>query len=154
MNKKLFLFTLLLLINAFIFIDNVKALDKDKYPDYLTKRRLSFQGTGPALREEHWITVQDHQFSNQITYKMENYRAILVQLRTEVRPTSVIMLASAPGTPRLLMPVWNCDDLRGNIVFWTDSYWISDQRCNSTGCPKIRFQATRGGLNVKILNRR
>jgi len=154
-TKRSFLFLIFLsAICILLFSGNGWSLDKDKYPDYLIKRQINFHGTGPALEEEHWLTLYDRKFSRQITYEMDDYRALLVQLRTDVRPTSVIMLASTAGTPRVLRLVWRCDDLRDPIVFWTDRYWISDQICNATGCPKIRFQVIRGGVDIKIIKRR
>ena len=122
--------------------------------DYITEQWERFHGTGPTIGVTRWISLVDSRFPHQVTYTMKKYRTLLIRIESDIKHSGVIMLASQPASPRMLKTVWSCEDLRYPISFWTDRYWRTNKKCNETGCPKIRFQVTKGALAVGILDGR
>jgi len=144
----------MLAISTFFYYDDVSAMRSIHRRDYLTDRRERFSGNGIRVGNRYAISVIKSELPHQVTFNMISDRAILIKIDTTVKPSGVIMLASQPSSPRILKPVWTCEDLREPVFFWTDQFWTPTGGCNSTGCPKIRFIATRGSLIVYLLNKR
>ena len=148
-NSLIFLPIILCIVSVFLFRQGI-AMRTKKPKDYQKIRKEQLYGIGPASGENYCISFSDLGKSHQVTFKMNKYRALFVRLQSGSN-ASVIMLGSQPGSPRMLKAVWAYDDLNETIEFWTDRFWVSHSGCNVTGCPKIRFQVTRGTLCVKIL---
>lgn len=122
--------------------------------DYMVDRHQRFQGYEPVLFDGHTISVHDSKWHQTFGYVMSKDRALLLKVQPVTQTAGVIMFASQAGSPRCMQAVWARDNITEPIRVWTDQYWISDKRCNATGCPKIMFKATQGTLEVIILKRR
>jgi hypothetical protein len=122
--------------------------------DYIIDRSIQFQGSVAIVGRHYTISATDPKWHQQVTFIMHKDRSLMVRIYPIKRPAGVLMLASQPSSPRLVNPVWANDDLRDAFSFWTDDFWIRTGTCDHSGCPKIRFQATRGTIGVSILDRR
>ncbi len=122
--------------------------------DYITVEKKRFHGRGPRIGAVYWLGLVNPNALQQVTFKMIDTHALLIKIQTKRKNSGVIMLASQVGTPRILKAVWKCDNILEPIIFWTDRFWIPDNECNSLGCPKIRFQTTRGECDLFILDKR
>ena len=69
------------------------------------------------------------------------------------QPSGIIMFASRVGTPRLLDAIWKNDDLRYAIRIRTGDYRLFQSDCNSVGCPRMKFQVTRGSLTLTVIKK-
>ncbi|WPD24070.1 MAG: hypothetical protein SD837_05800 [Candidatus Electrothrix scaldis] len=85
-----------------------------------------------------------------ITFNMVAYSSLLVEITPLKKPCGIVLYGSRVGTPRLLYAVWTYDEVRHPIMLQTGKYWTNRSGCNATGCPKLKFQITRGSLNVTI----
>ena len=122
--------------------------------DYLIERSIQYQGSVAIIGRGYTISAIDSTWPQQVTFVMHKDRSLMVRIFPIKRPAGVIMLGSQPSSPRLVKAVWANDDLRNPFSFWTDSFWVRKGACDHTGCPKIRFQATRGTLGISILDKR
>ncbi len=121
--------------------------------DYLIRRNRRFHGVGPKVGTTHTLKWGDSRWPEWVIFNMEKYHSILVDINPLKKPSGVILLASRVASPRLLDAVWTYDELRFPVRIRTGDYWIAKSGCNTTGCPRIRFQVTRGSLAVTILKR-
>ncbi len=122
--------------------------------DYISVEKKSYHGRGPRSGVTYYLGVLNSEMLQQVTFNMFNTRALLIKIQTKRKNSGLIMLASQVGTPRILKAVWKCDNILEPIIFWTDDFWIPENECNPFGCPKIRFQATTGSLDLLILDRK
>jgi hypothetical protein len=122
--------------------------------DYIIDRSIQFQGSVAIVGRHYTISVTDPKWPQQVTFVMHKDRSLMVRIYPIERPAGVLMLASQPSSPRLVSPVWANDDLRDAFSFWTEDFWIRTGACDHTGCPKVRFQATRGTIEMSILDKR
>jgi len=122
--------------------------------DYIIDRSIQFQGSVAVIGTGYTISAIDSTWPQQVTFVMHKDRSLMVRIFPIKRPAGVLMLGSQPSSPRLVKAVWANDDLRNPFSFWTDSFWVRKGACDHTGCPKIRFQATRGTLGISILDKR
>jgi len=136
------------------FVDRSIAKRGITEKDYIIDRSIQFQGSVAVVGRHYTISVTDPKWPQQVTFFMHKDRSLMVRIYSIKRPAGVLMLASQPSSPRLIKPVWANDDLRDPVSFWTDDFWIRNGTCNHSGCPKIRFQATRGTIGVSILDKR
>lgn len=121
--------------------------------DYMTWQRELSQGTRPRVGDVRSLAPLDH-IRDQVTWVMSRDRALLVQIEPVEQPATVYMLVSTAASPHRLRAIWGSDNLTEPIRFWTDRFWSPVGKCNPTGCPKIRFRATRGKVRVTILQKR
>ncbi len=121
--------------------------------DYFIRQRRRFNGVGPELGTAHTLEWGNSRWPEWVTFNMGKYRSILVDINPLKKPSGIILLASRVASPRLLDIVWAYDELRFPIRIRTGDYWIKKSGCNTTGCPRIRFQVTRGSLSLTILGR-
>jgi len=121
--------------------------------DYYILRCQNFQGVGPTVGTTHTLSYGDSQWPEQVTFNMSKISSLLLEINPLKKPSGVIMFVSRVASPRILDAVWQNDDLRHPIRIRTGDYWVVKTRCNSTGCPRIRFKITRGSLSITILSR-
>jgi hypothetical protein len=136
------------------FVDRSMAKRGITERDYIIDRSIRFQGSVALVGEGYTISVTDSKWPQQVTFVMHKDRSLMVRIYSIKRPAGVLMLASQPSSPRLLKAVWANDDLRVPVSFWTENFWVRKGTCDHTGCPKIRFQATRGTIGLSILDKR
>lgn len=122
--------------------------------DYISERERKFEGVGATVGATYTLSFDDSYWPKQVTFDMGGVFALLVLIEHEETPSSVVVLASEPSSPRILKVVWAHDDLRTPVSFWTSDYWKPDESCDPSGCPKIRFQVIQGGAAVTILAKR
>jgi len=122
--------------------------------DYIIDRSIQFQGSVAIIGKHYTISAKDSKWPQQVTFVMQRDRSLMVRLYSIKNPSGVLMLASQPSSPRLVNPVWANDDLRYPVSFWTEDIWVRRGACDHSGCPRIRFQATRGTIGVSILDKR
>lgn len=122
--------------------------------DYIIDRSIRFHGSVAVVGEGYTISVTDSKWPQQVTFVMHKDRSLMVRIFPIYRPAGVLMLASQPSSPRLVKAVWANDDLRNPVNLWTNNFWVRKGTCDHTGCPKIRFQATRGTIGLSILDKR
>jgi hypothetical protein len=122
--------------------------------DYIIDRSIQFQGSVAIVGRHYTISAMDYKWPQQVTFVMHKDRSLMVRIYPIKKPAGLLMLASETSSPRLVKPVWANDYLRDPVSFWTDNFWIRNGTCDHTGCPKIRFQATRGTIGVSILDKR
>ncbi|MDM8543271.1 hypothetical protein QUF90_19520 [Desulfococcaceae bacterium HSG9] len=152
---------ILLLISAlsvcfseFLYCDIANATRGITDRDYIAERVIDFEGTGAVVGTEYTLSLTNSLWPKRITFDMSGIRALLVLIEHEETPSSIVVLGSEPSSPRILKVIWAHDDLKTPVSFWTSDYWKPDKNCDSTGCPKIRFQVIEGGAAVTILGKR
>lgn len=123
--------------------------------DYISEQRQNFYGFVPVVGSGYIISRTDSQWPGSVTLEMSRDTSLLISIEAQGNnPAGLIMLASEILSPRVLKQVWAWDDLRYILRFWTGNYWTPKGECDSTGCPKIRFQAVRGTSEIIILDKR
>lgn len=122
--------------------------------DYIIERSIQYQGSVAIIGQGYTISATESKWPQQVTFVMHKDRSLMVRIYPIKRPAGVLMLGSQPSSPRLVKAVWANDDLRDPFSFWTDAFWVRRGTCDHTGCPRIRFQATRGTIGVSILDKR
>lgn len=115
---------------------------------------IRFNGHVAVLGEDHTISAVDTSWPQDVTFTMEKDSALLIRVEPLKEPASFVMEASTAGSPRVMRTVNGSDDLRSPVFFWTNRYWLPMERCNATGCPKIRIRALRGTLGVMVQEKR
>ncbi len=136
------------------FVDRSVAERGITERDYIIDRSIQFQGSVAIVGRHYTISVTDPKWPQQVTFVMHKDRSLMVRIYSIKRPAGVLMLASQPSSPRLIKAVWANDDLRNPVSFWTGDFWVHNGTCDHSGCPKVRFQATRGTIGVSILDKR
>jgi len=122
--------------------------------DYISERNRNFEGVGATIGVTYTLSLTDSLWPKQVTFDMTGVRALLVLIEHEETPSSIIVLGSEPSSPRVLKVIWAHDDLKTPVSFWTSDFWKHNNDCDSTGCPRIRFQVIEGGAAVTILAKR
>lgn len=118
--------------------------------DYIIREKRRFYGVDPVSGRKYTLAWGMSGWPEWITFNMAAYRSLLVEIKPLKKPCGIILYGSRVGTPRLLKTVWAYDEIRHSVFLQTGKYWIDRSRCNATGCPKLKFQVTRGSLNVII----
>jgi hypothetical protein len=118
--------------------------------DYIIREKRRFHGTGPILWRKYTLARGMSGWPEWITFNMVAYKSLLVEIKPLKKPCGIILYGSHVGTPRLLKAVWAYDEIRNPVLLQTDKYWLDWSGCNATGCPKLKFQVTRGSLTVTI----
>ncbi len=80
--------------------------------DYIIRRNRRFHGIGPKVGTTHTLKWGDSRWPEWVTFNMEKYRSILVDINPLKKPSRVILLASRVASPQLLDAVWTYDELR------------------------------------------
>ena len=122
--------------------------------DYMIKEYYKHYGNKPLIRVPYAISTDEPGKSFDITFTMTDYSSLLVRIEPVTMPAGVILYGSRPITPGLLKAVWANDNITAPVTFWTHLFWKSIEKCTATGCPKIRFQSTRGAVRIIILDTR
>jgi hypothetical protein len=122
--------------------------------DSLFQRRHLDQGWSPDINEHYTIGVTGMEDLSFFTLDMGKHRALLLEFKPINNSAGVLMLASEASSPKALKAVWSNDDFSEPVRIWTDNFWKSDMQCFSTGCPRLRFVATKGQFDVRILDLR
>ncbi|MCI5137785.1 MAG: hypothetical protein D3922_05080 [Candidatus Electrothrix sp. AR1] len=118
--------------------------------DYIIREKRRFHGTGPVLRRKYTLAWGMSGWPEWITFNMAAYRSLLVEIKPLKKPCGIILYGSRVGSPRLLKAVWTYDEVRNPVILQTGKYWLNWFGCNAVGCPKLKFQVTRGSLTVTI----
>ena len=118
--------------------------------DYIMRRKRSFHGTGPVLGQSYTLAWGMPGWPEWVTFNMAAYSSIQVEIRPLKRPSGIVLYGSRVATPRLLDVVWTYDEIRNPVQLQTSTYWLDRAGCNATGCPKLKFQVTRGSLTITI----
>ena len=122
--------------------------------DSVIDEQIRFHGHVAVPGEEHTISIVDRKWPQEVTFVMHKDRSLRVRLYPIRLPASVVMLASRASSPRVLRATWAYDDLRSTVTFWTDDYWSPLGGCDTSGCPRIRFQALRGTVGLVVVDKR
>ncbi len=120
--------------------------------DYMINEHERYHGDKPLIKIPYAISRNEPGKSFDITFTMVQYPSLLVRIEPVTMPAGVILYGSRPLTPGLLKAVWADDNIRQPVIFWTHEFWKSNEKCSATGCPKIRFQSTRGAVRIIILD--
>ncbi len=121
--------------------------------DYIFWRREHGQGIWPRVGDVRELAPFGH-IRRQVTWRMNRDKGLFVEITPLERPVTVYLLVSQPASPEILKPVWAADDLQDTVRFWTDRFWTPAEKCNPTGCPRLRFQALRGKVRIRVLQKR
>ncbi|BBO80327.1 hypothetical protein DSCO28_08930 [Desulfosarcina ovata subsp. sediminis] len=122
--------------------------------DKMTDERIKVQGFRPVPFNGFTISADDPKWDERVSYLMSKHSALLVEIAPMNEPISVIMFVSSPASCRGMQAAWAYDHLTFPMRFWTNRYWVSNKTCDTTGCPRIMFKATKGTLEVTILDTR
>ena len=122
--------------------------------DHMSDRSIFFQGSVAILGKTYTISAQDPLYRNSVTFVMNKDKSLLVDVGPASPHAGVLVEASVASSPRLTRAVWAYDDLRSVVRLNTADVWRPLNGCNSSGCPKIRFQATRGTVGIQVVDKK
>lgn len=144
-----FIFTATLLV-----VGNAKAVRDYLQKDYMVDQSERFHGAAPVVSIGHTISHSDSRWAQSVTFSMQKTHSLLVRVDPISETAGVIMSASSAASPRLVKALWAHDDMHESVTLWTNHYWIPIGDCNATGCPRIRFTATKGTVGITILEKK